>query len=217
MSKSAFWQALVFTTIVFSLGMILGFFLELRQSDTIYSRLVDSELNIIDEQLRQRIISDSNLSCSSAEESLFFFADKIYDEAISLEDADATGRLGDLTVLHKRYDLLRTLLLLEAENLKERCVQDFHIITYLYLYNADDIETTSKQNYFSKQLFDLKAAHSKDVILIPIAVDTNVASVDVFVKSFGIKKYPIILIDNNKTVADIITFQELEGLVFEGC
>lgn len=214
MSKAAFWQALVFTVIVFTLGMIGGFFLEMRQSEAIYSRLVDSELNIIDEQLRQRIILDSNLSCSLAKESLFFFADKIYDEAIELEDADATGRLGDLTVLHRRYDLLRTLLLLEAQNLKERCNENFHLITYFYLYNVDDIEISSKQNYFSRQVFDLKTNHAQDVILIPIAVDTNVASVDAFVKSIGLKTYPVIIIDNHKTVNELISLEELEALVF---
>src|SRR3989344_4133455 len=149
MSKHAFWQALVFTAIVFFLGMILGFFFESKQSEDIRSHLVDSELNILDEQLRQRIIADYNVSCSLAKESLFFFADKIYDEAIELEEVDATGRLGDLTVLHRRYDLLRTLLWVEAENLKKRCGDDFHIVTYLYLYNNNDIDVSSKQNYFS--------------------------------------------------------------------
>src|SRR3989344_244997 len=198
MSKHAFWQALVFTTIVFCLGMIFGFFLELKQSENIGSNLVNSELNIIDEQLRQRIITDSNISCSLAKESLFFFGDKIYDEAIELEDADATGRLGDLTLLHKRYDLLRTLLLFEAQKLKERCNDDFHIINYLYLYNIDDIEISSKQNYFSRQILDLKKNHARELIIIPIAVDTNLASVDVYVKSLGLTNYPTILIDGIK-------------------
>ncbi|MBS3081373.1 hypothetical protein J4416_00360 [Candidatus Pacearchaeota archaeon] len=214
MSKSAFWQALIFTAIIFSLGVIAGFFLESRQSETIYSRLVNSELNIIDEQLRQRIISDSNLSCSLSKESLFLFADKIYEEAMGLEEIDTTGRLGDLTILHRRYDLLRTLLLLEAESLKERCNGDFHIISYFYSYNLDDVETSSKQNYFSKQTFDLKTAHPQDIILIPIAIDTNVASIDVFIKSRKITTYPVILIDNNKEISEFVTLEELEKLVF---
>ena len=214
MSKHAFWQALVFTVIVFSLGLILGFFLESRQSEGIYSRLVDSELNILDEQLRQRVISDSNISCVLAKESLFFFADKIYDEAIELEEVDTTGRLGDLTVLHRRYDLLRTLLWLEAENLKQRCREDFHIVTYLYLYNTDDVDTSSRQNYFSRQAFDLKMDNPESIVLIPIAVDTHVASIDVLVRSFGLNTYPATIIDGRDVITEVVTLEELEERVF---
>jgi hypothetical protein len=214
MSKHAFWQALVFTVIVFSLGVILGFFLEVRQSDKIYLDLVDSELNILDEQLRQRIISDSNVSCILAKESLFVFADKIYEDALGLEEIDGVGRITDLSLLHKRYDLLRTLLLFEAEKLKQRCKEDFNIIVYLYLYNIDDIEVSSRQNYFSKQLFDIKLEHPKNVILIPIAVDTDVASVELLVKSRGISIYPTIMINGDRFVTEFSTLDELEELIF---
>jgi len=214
MSKHAFWHALVFTLIVFSLGLLLGFFIEFKQSERVYFELVDSELNILDEQLRQRIISDSNISCELAKESLFSFADKIYTDAVDLEDSDATGKLTDLTVLHRRYDLLRTLLLLEAQNLKERCKGDFHIVSYLYYYNVDDVEISSKQNYFSRQLFDLKSIYPKEVILIPIAIDTKVASVDIFVKSLGNNTYPSIIINGDKVISNFVTLQELEDIVF---
>lgn len=216
MSKHAFWQALVFTLIIFSLGLLLGFFIEFKQSERVYFELVDSELNILDEQLRQKIISDTNISCELAKESLFSFADKIYTDAVALEDSDATGKLTDLTVLHRRYDLLRTLLLLEAQNLKERCKGDFHIVSYLYYYNVDDVEISSKQNYFSRQLFDLKSIHPKEVILIPIAIDTKVASVEIFVKSLGNNTYPSIIINRDKVISNFVTLQELEDLVFSG-
>lgn len=214
MSKHAFWQALVFTVIVFSLGMLLGFFLELGQSQSIYSNLVNSELNILDEQIRQRVISDNNVSCELGKESLFSFADKIYDDAIELEEIDGTGRIGDLTVLHKRYDLLRTLLLLEAEKLKQRCAQDFHILTYLYYYNTDDVQTSSKQNYFSRLVFDFKSDNPEKVILIPIAIDTGVASVDLLVDSLNSNKYPAIIVNKNLVITDTISLEELEELVF---
>ena len=213
-SKHAFWQALVFTIIIFSLGMILGFFLELRQSDRVYANLVNSELNILDEQLRQRIISDSNVSCDLAKESMFNFADKIYEDAVDLEESDETGRITDLGALHKRYDLLRTLLLFEAEKLKQRCMEDFHIITYLYLYNIEDIVLNSKQSYFSRQLFDLKSEYPEDIILIPIAINTDVASVDLLVKSRNLNSYPVIVIDGKNFVTEFSTLDELTNLVF---
>lgn len=215
MSKHAFWQALVFTVIVFSLGLLLGYFIEVKQSQSAYSDIMSSELNILDEQLRQQIISDLNVSCVNAKESLFSFADKIYEDAIDLDDSDTTGRLSDLTALHRRYDLLRTMLLIEAMSIKERCNEDFHIINYLYLYNAEDIEINSIQNYFSRQIFDLKMNHPQDLIIIPIAVDTNIESINLLVKSSGLKKFPVIVVDKNKIVSEFKTLDELEALVFD--
>lgn len=215
MSKHAFWQALVFTVIVFSLGLLLGYFIEVKQSQSAYSEIMGSELNILDEQLRQQIISDLNVSCVNAKESLFSFADKIYEDAIDLDDSDTTGRLSDLTALHRRYDLLRTMLLIEAMSIKERCNEDFHIINYLYLYNAEDIEINSIQNYFSRQIFDLKMNHPQDLIIIPIAVDTNIESINLLVKSSGLKKFPVIVVDKNKIVSEFKTLDELEALVFD--
>lgn len=214
MSKHAFWQALVFTVIIFSLGMMLGFFLELRQTGSIYSELVASELSILDEQLRQKIIVDSNLSCTAAKKSLFEFADKIYYEALELEEIDNVGRISDLITLHKRYDLLRTMLLFEAKSLKERCNDEFHIVNYIYLYREEGLETSSKQNYFSKQIFDLKSKYPQEILIIPIAADTGVASVDVFLNSIQIYSYPVIIVDDEDFIYEFITLEELEGKVF---
>ncbi len=215
MSKHAFWQALVFAVIIFSVGMLLGFYLEIGQSQSIYSDLVGSELNILDEQVRQRIIVDNNVSCSLGKDSLFSFADKIYDEAVDLEEIDGTGRLTDLTLLHKRYDLLRVSLLLEAEKLKERCAQDFQIVTYLYYYNSDDVQISSRQNYFSRLLFDLKKKYPDKVILIPIAVDTDVASVNLLVESLGATEFPAIRVNDGTLVTDLISLSNLENLAIK--
>ncbi len=209
-SKHAFWKSFVFTIVIFGLGLILGFFLESAQSDNIYSRLITSELNLLDDQLTQGIINDYNVSCVKSRESLFAFADRIYSEAVEIEEIDSTGRLGDLTVLHKRYDLLRTLLLKEAKNLKIRCGDDFHIFNYLYLYNSEDIDVKSKQNYFSRVLFDLKEIHRDTVLLIPIAADTGLISVDALVSALDIHTYPTIVIDNLVVITDIPTLSELE-------
>jgi hypothetical protein len=215
MSKHAFWKAFIFTAIIFGFGLILGFFLEGFQSDNIYSKLIDSELNLLDDQLTHEIINDYNVSCVQARVSLFAFADKIYSEAVELEEIDGIGRLGDLTVLHKRYDLLRALLLKESKNLKERCGNDFHIITYFYLYNSQNIEISSKQNYFSRVLYDLKELHSDTVLLIPIASDTGLSSVDLLTNALNIHTYPSIIIDDAIVTTENPTLTELEEkLVF---
>lgn len=215
-SKNAFWQAFIFSIIVFGIGLILGFFLEVRQSDNIFLQLVDSEINILDENLRTRIISDFDVGCDLAKQNLFSFAGNIYEEALELEEADTSGRLTDLTVLHKRYDLLRTLLWLESRELKERCSNDFKTLVYLYEYNSEDVDVSSKQNFYSQLLFDLKTEFSEEVLLIPIAIDTGLSSVELIINTeeLGENNFPLIILDDGTIVREIITLDELKKLVF---
>ena len=49
-SKHVFWQALVFTVIIFAMGLILGFYLESSRTNEVELRLLGSEVNLLDEQ-----------------------------------------------------------------------------------------------------------------------------------------------------------------------
>jgi hypothetical protein len=213
-SKNAFWQALVFALIIFGLGLIFGFFLEVKQSDSVFFRLVDSEINILDDQIRTRIIEDFEVDCGLAKESLFNFADKIYEEAQELEELDTDGRLKDLIVLHRRYDLLRTLLWVESKELQEECKEDFHTLVYLYEYKSEDVNVRGKQSFYSRLLFDLKTEYPEEVILIPIAVDTGLESVELIYKANGVEEFPVIILDSEIKIQEILTLQEFKDLVF---
>ena len=202
-SKHAFWQALVFTVIVFGIGVLIGFSLEGYRFDKSQLNLINSEINILDEQVRNRIVEDFNVSCELAKESLFVFADDIYQEALQLEDYDSASKFtNSLFVLHKRYDLLRTILWAEAVKLKKDCEEDFHTVVYLYNYGVVDIDVRSRQLFYSRLLFDLKQKDPDNVLLIPIAINMNLASVDLAVENYGVEKFPSILIDENEIVDD---------------
>ena len=213
-TKHAFWQALVFTIIVFGIGLILGFFLESYRADKVQFNLVDSEINILDDQLRIRIIEDFNIDCDVAVQSTFDFADKIYQEAIKLESYDSASKISDsFLILHRRYDLLRTLLWIESVELRETCGRDFHTVVYLYDYATEDINIRSRQLFYSKLLLDLKNKYPDEILLIPIAVNTNLESVDLVVDKYGIEEFPSIILDESDVISGIITFDELEEII----
>ena len=65
-SKGAFWQALIGAVIIFGFGLILGFFLEENRAESVENILLQSEVTILDEQLRERVSKDFNVSCSLA-------------------------------------------------------------------------------------------------------------------------------------------------------
>ena len=49
---------------------------------------LDSELNLVDQQLQARSSGVLNISCQDREKQLFSFADSIYNDASQLEEYD---------------------------------------------------------------------------------------------------------------------------------
>lgn len=215
MSKHAFWQALVFSIIVFAMGLLLGFFLDLYRADKLEGNLINSELNLADEQLRIKTLDNFDIECDLAVDSLFNFADKIFWEALKLEEYDSASKIGDqFLILHRRYDLLRTMLWLESIELKKKCPGSFNTVVYLYEYNLDDTEVKSVQLFYSRLLLDLKYKYSSEIILIPIAVNMNLESLDLIIRDRNLTEFPMILINEKEIITGVPTIEEVEEKIF---
>jgi len=214
-SKSAFWKALIFTIVIFGIGMVIGVIFENSRSNEVERNLMNSEINLIDEQVRASAIDTMNLDCEDITKGTFDFADRIYWEANQLEDYDVASKFTNfLSILHKRYDLLRFMVWSESIKIKGRCGNNFHTVVYLYDYDTGDINNRALQNSMSNLLLGLKESHPDEVLLIPMAVNLKLASVDMVVKSYNIKEFPAIMIDEKNVVTGMITSEELEELIF---
>jgi hypothetical protein len=214
-SKHAFWQALIVTILIFGVGLVFGYFLEASRADGIEMNLLASEVNVLDEQLRGGIVGESNISCDLAVKSTFAFADKIYEEAVKLEKYDASSKFNRdaLKILHKRYDLLRMMLWTESIKLEKRC-GGFHNVVYFFDYDPQEVELRAEQAFFSRLLVDLKNDSPDKVLLIPIAANLDLASVDIVLDIYEVSKTPAILVDEKRKADYVITLEELEGMVF---
>lgn len=214
-NKYSFLQALIVTIIIFAVGLIFGFFLESFRADKTQNLLLNSEINLQDEQLRNSVISNFNLSCEDSSESLFNFANKIYEEAVQLEEYDKTTKFTDsLFLMHKKYDLLRMMLWIESANIKKHCKPDFHTIVYIYDYKTEEVDKVSMQNFYSKALIDIKTKYPNEILLIPIAGNTNLESVNLALKSHNITEIPCIIIDDTKKITGVFTLQQIEQAIF---
>ncbi|MBS3092794.1 hypothetical protein J4466_05240 [Candidatus Pacearchaeota archaeon] len=210
-NKNAFWQALIFTIIIFVVGFIFGFFLEVFRGDKMELVLLNSEINLLDEQLRANTGDYFNITCNETKEGLFNFADRIYYEAIKLEKYENSERFSEtLFLIHKRYDLLRMMLWSESIKAKKECTSDFHTVVYLYEYDIEDLGKQSKQVFFSRLLFDLKTKNPDKILLIPLAVNTELDSVNLSVRNYNISTYPVIIVDEKKIFIDVIKFDDFE-------
>lgn len=214
-SKNAFWQALVFSVIIFLVGLALGFFLEVSRGEGVEKILLNSEVNILDEQLRGIALDDYELDCGFAKHNTFAFADRIYGEALKLETLDGASTFRDeLVLLHKRYDLLRLMLWNQARDVRSNCSEDFHIAVYFFEYDIEDIDKRAKQGAFSKVLTDLKNNHPEDVLIIPVAGNLELFSIEVVKANYGVSEMPAILVDGEVVIEDLIDYSELEEIVF---
>jgi hypothetical protein len=178
--------------------------------------VINSEINLLDAQLRTMAISKLDLDCGTATGSIFNFADKVYEEAKTLEGYDAVKNFIELKVLHKRYDLLRTMLWFEAADLREKCGEDFHTVVYLYDYESPDLDLKSRQGVFGKVLEDLKEKHGAVILLIPIARNLGLESINLISAKYNITESPAIIIDEEHVIMErLIDLDELETVVFQ--
>ncbi len=209
-SKHAFWQALLVTIALFLIGLFLGMAIEGSRLNTIEDFYAESEISLMDILALNELITTGNYSCQDMIHSNLLFADRIYEEAIILEDFENAGQLtDDFKLAHKRYDLLRTFLLINSEKTRELCKGNFNVVVYFYEQETEDLAQRATQNVWSKVLFDLKQKKGADVILIPIAANGGLHSVDSVVSQYDIKRFPVIII-NGQVIDELKSVEELE-------
>lgn len=210
--KNAFWQAFLITLFIFGIGIVFGVILENWRTGKIDYLYQLSEINLIDVKLQSEIYSTGYFNCDRAIEENIKFADRIYNEAKTLERYEGASEIKeDLKLRHKKYDLLRANLLLNSMRIKQKCNFSYHEIIYFYRYNTKDMEIQAKQNVFSKLLVELKEKKGNEILLIPIACDNNLSSVNILMNIYNIseKDIPVIIIDKNKKITELETVDEL--------
>jgi len=211
--KHVFWTALLLTIFIFSAGILLGFLIENWRTSKIASLYQQSELDLLDIRIQNDIYSLSEIDCTKVIEENINFADRVFEDAKLLEKYSESSRLSNSIILqHKKYDLLRTSFWINSIKLKERCKTDYHNVVYIYDYQNPSLETEVKQDVFSKLLQELKDKKGNKIMLIPIAGDNNLVSVDTLMNTYGIEEeeLPIILIDEKIKITNVENIEEIE-------
>ena len=208
--KHVFWQAFFITILFFFLGVVFGVYLEQLKSDDANILFYQSETSLYDSFALSKLLDNSLVSCNELIDANVNFADKIYEEAKELERFDSSNKLTDsIKTIHRKYDLLRTLLWMNLIEVREDC-GNINTVVYLYLYDVEDLEKRSKQIVWGKILQDLKEEKGNEVILIPIAVDQDIISLDYLVKAYNLKDFPAIIFNEEVVLYEHETVEELK-------
>lgn len=211
--KSVFWQALILSVLVFSVGVTLGFFLESSRADKIGELYSIAETEFLDVRLQSEIYDNSIINCDTAVEENINFGDRIYQEARTLDKYEEAQRISDsLIQQHKKYDLLRLSFLINSIKIKNYCKAGYDTILYLYKYSQPTIEEKARQRVISQMLSEIKEEKGSELLLIPIAGDLDLGSIEVMKNNYGARDLPTIII-NGKDFGSDITKEEIINLL----
>ncbi|MBU3923686.1 MAG: hypothetical protein KJ592_02110 [Nanoarchaeota archaeon] len=209
-NKNSFWQALIVALIIFWTGILIGIFFEDSRVSEITAFYSDSETAISDFEMASNLVFNENLNCERLNDESKIFADRIYEEAKKLEQYDNSNKITDRVLhLHKRYDLLRTMLWQKIIENKERCNSSTNTVVYLYKYLTTDIGEVSTQKTMSNYLTEIKV-QNPDIILIPIATDTGILSLGIMQEIYGISESPTIIINEQKQIKDLSGLSDIQ-------
>jgi len=209
-NKNVFWEALLVTIVIFLFGFLIGFLFESSRIDDVNEYYTNSEISLMDLFALNDLMEINSSDCSQVVEFNLNFADRIFEEAYLMEKySDANKIDTEQKTIHQRYDLMRTLLWINLAKIRGKC-KNFHSIVYLYEYDQKDLAKKATQNVWSKILVDLKNKRGSEIILIPIAVDTEIISLQSFLTKFDINEYPAVIVDDKSVLNKIVSVQEIE-------
>ncbi len=212
--KSVFWKALIATLIVFNLGVLLGYLIEANRIDALNEIALQTELELLDIGLQKDLYKFVDISCNNSVSYILKFGNKVYEDALLLDRYEEANDFSSSIVdTHRKYDMLRTVLWVNAINLKKSCKTDFVTFVYFYKYNGPSIETKARQKVFSNVLKDIKDELGDAAILIPIAADNNITSLDILMEAYNVTSYPSILINEKILITELKAKDEILRLL----
>ena len=211
--KRVFWEALILTALIFLLGFLAGLIFENKRVEVIEEYYIQSENSLMDIFALNNFVSLNNISCNALISSNIDFANRIYDEAKILDEYERTGKITDkIDVQHKKYDIMRTFLWINTIKTNEICENNsIHTIVYIYNFNTNDLTEKATNSVWSKILADLKEIHGKEIILIPIAADSNIIALNSMLENYDVQQYPVLIIDNKYVINELSSVEELEN------
>jgi len=210
-----FIEALVLTVLVFNTGLFVGYLIESSRTNDIASTYKSYEIESIDLRLQNYYFQTmDNQSCAVAIEENFIFADDLYNKGLELERYEEANQItGDLLIEKKRYVLLKTQLWLNSIELKKKCNKPFDTVVYFYSGDPGNSLTVAQQKSISNVLKTVKEDKGNSIVLLPIAGDLRLRSVDTQMRAYNVTSLPAILINEKEVLYGFHDVNEILNLV----
>jgi len=209
--KFVFLYALVAAFIIFNIGIFLGYGLEASRINKINQMYLETDMALLDQRIQSEAGGIVEFSCTDLMAENIKFGDKIFQDAQQILKYEEANRINDeIKLQHKKYDLLRTMFWVNAMKIREKCNSDVHRVVYLYKYNNPLVIQLSEQKFFSNLLSELKEKYGNEILLIPIAGDNDIVSLNLLMKEYGVTELPSILINEETVITEIESMEDIE-------
>lgn len=207
-----FLESAIIALLILIIGFSFGLYVEFNRNEKIIDSYKDYEVEALDLKLQNYYyqIMDST-SCERAIEQNFEFADDIYLRGLELEKFEESNQITDELLREKRrYSLLKTELWLNTLLLKNKCDAEFDTIAYIYAGKPDSSAIVSEQKIISNILRTIKEEKGNDLILLPIAGDLDLKSVDLQKRVYGVTSLPSLIINERIVLEGFYTAEQIE-------
>ena len=217
MQKEVFWKAGVFTLIVFVSGVLLGYFLESNRVEEIRAEYRNVEKQWADAKIQSSFYQLMTPSfCDESIEENLNFADRVYRGGLKLEKYEQSNRITKEILYDKeRYVLLKLEFWINSVYLKEKCKTNYTNLIYFYAQNPS-LEQKGEQDSQSLILRDLKDKYGSELMLIPLPIDLNIATINILKEAYDIKDVPALLINEKIKLDGVQSIAEIEKVIEDG-
>ena len=210
-SKSVFLKAFIVSLILFNIGILLGVAFENVRSGSFLESYRRNEISLIDIKLQNDFYKSFDVKfCDTFIKENLEFGDSIYEEGLKLEKVEESSQLTETILLDKKkYVLLKTEFWINSIIIKERCNSTYHTVVYFYT-QYPNLVKKGEQSAISRSLEEIKKQYGNEVILLPIAGDLDLVSVNMLRNIYNVTSYPTILIDEKIKLEGLHSKQEIE-------
>lgn len=209
-----FTETLILTVLILVIGFAIGFFVESSRINNANNNYKNFEIKALDLQLQSYYFEALDKSnCNQAMQENLIFADNLYNEGLLIDRYEQVNQISpDVLTQKKIYVLLKTQLWLNSIKLKKQCNNSLHTVVYVYLQNPD-LTKEAEQSAISKTLKEVKDQLNNTIILIPIAGDLQLESVDMQLRTYNVSSLPSIIIDEKTVLEGFHNKQEILDLL----
>lgn len=217
MQKDVFWKAGLFTLVVFISGVLLGYFLESNRVDEIREEYRNVETQWADAKIQSSFYQLMTPSfCEESIKENLNFADRVYREGLKLEEYEQSNRITKEILYDKeRYVLLKLEFWINSVYLKDKCKTNYTNLIYFYAQNPS-LEQKGEQDSQALILKDLKNKHGAELMLIPLPIDLNIATISILRDAYNIDDVPALLINEKIKLDGVQSIEEIENVIKDG-
>lgn len=212
-AKDVFWKAFVLTLVIFVIGVFVGMWIDNSRVEEVREEYKGMEISSNDARMQSlyyRIFRNSSNFCEPAIQENLRFSDRVYAEGLRIDEYEKINKLAPSLIMDKRrYVLLKLQFWFNCIELKRDCNASYSNVVYFYSH----YNTTMQENVQSVALMELKNKCGSSMMLIPLPVDLDIATIDIIKGQYNITVTPTILIDEEVKLEGLQSEADLEEYV----